>query len=179
MKSIIWKYGLIAGIIITGVLLIGFAVADPENMDMTIGMVVGYISMLAAFSLVFVGIVQARDRHLEGNISFGTSFKIGILIVLISSAMYSLGWTVYVKMSGNDFYQTYRDAQIEKIDSGEGTAEEKAKAIESIESGAWMFENPVLLFLFTLMEPLIPGLIITLIAALILKRSNFAKKEIA
>lgn len=179
MKNIIWKYGLIAGAIITGVLLVGIMSVDLENLNMTLGMVVGYVSMLAAFSLVFVGIMQIRDRHLEGSISFGMSLKVGVFIVLISSVMYSLGWTAYVKMSGNNFYQIYREVEIEKIDNQEGTVEEKKEAIECIDSGAWMYDNLIFLFLFTLLEPLIPGLIITIIAALILKRSNFNGQKTA
>lgn len=179
MRAIILKYGLIAGSIILGVLLIGFATQDPENMDMTLGMIIGYISMLAAFSFVFVAIIQARDRHLDGMISFGTSFKIGILIVLIASAIYSLGWTIYVETSSADFYEMYSKAQIEKIEQGEATPEEKQIAIEAVKSSSSMFESPVIIFLMTLTEPLIPGLIITLIAAAILKRSNGGAKQTA
>jgi hypothetical protein len=57
-------------------------------------MLIGYASMLIAFSLVFVGIRNYRDKFNEGVISFGKAFKIGIMIVLIASTMYVVAWLI-------------------------------------------------------------------------------------
>ncbi len=57
-------------------------------------MLIGYASMLIAFSLVYVGIRNYRNKYNGGVISFGKAFKIGILIVLIASTLYVIAWMI-------------------------------------------------------------------------------------
>src|SRR5215210_668865 len=90
MKKNILIYGLIAGVIVSVLMLLSMNYIShcEGNVDYTTSMVIGYASMLLAFSLVFVGIRNYRDKYNGGVISFGKAFKIGILIVLIASTMY-------------------------------------------------------------------------------------------
>ena len=78
-------YGLIAGIIVSFLMLFSVTYLShcKGNIDYDASMLIGYTSMLIAFSLVFVGIRNYRNKYNGGVISFDKAFKIGILIVLI------------------------------------------------------------------------------------------------
>ena len=71
MKKNIIIYGLIAGIVVSFLML--FSVSNI--IDFNIGLFIGYTSMLIAFSFVFVGIRNYRDKYNKGVISFGKHLK--------------------------------------------------------------------------------------------------------
>jgi Protein of unknown function (DUF4199) len=79
MKKIVIVCGLIAGGIVSAMMLITMAIYTSSG-DFDNGMIYGYASMLLAFSLIFVGIKNYRDKYNNGIISFGKAFKIGILL---------------------------------------------------------------------------------------------------
>lgn len=172
MQRIIWLYGIIAGVFLGGFLLIGFALSSG-NGNLGISEVVGYLSMLIAMSLVVVGIKRIRDRHLNGTISFGKAFMIGMYIVLIANVIYSGAWTVYTQVSDSNFYAEYYEMQKQKMEE-EGIDEE---AIDMMDAEAQkmlkLMENPFMIFGFTFITELLPvGFLVSLISALILKRKS-------
>ncbi len=57
--------------------------------DLNTGMVVGYTSMVVAFSMIFFAIRNYRDNLNNGSITFGKGFRIGILITVIASLVYA------------------------------------------------------------------------------------------
>ena len=81
MKKNIIIYGLIAGIVVSILMLssVNYLSHCEGNVDYDTSKLIGYASMLIAFSLVFVGIRNYRDKYNEGVISFGKAFKIGIM----------------------------------------------------------------------------------------------------
>ena len=83
MKKIVIVFGLIAGVIVSAWAVCGAALCYGGG-SYTTGMVLGYASMILAFSLVFVGVKNYRDKYNDGLISFGKAFKIGLYITLIS-----------------------------------------------------------------------------------------------
>ena len=94
MKRNILIYGSIAGVVVSVLMLITVNTLShcKGNVSYDTSMLIGYASMLIAFSLVFVGIRNYRDKYNGGVISFGNAFKIGILIVLIASTIYVFAW---------------------------------------------------------------------------------------
>src|ERR1044072_2199572 len=109
MKNTIIIYGLIAGVIVSTLMLYSVnSLSHGEgNFDYDRSLLIGYASMLIAFSLVFVGIRNYRDKHNQGVISFGKAFKIGIMIVLIASTIYVLAWLVDYFYFTPDFLKKY------------------------------------------------------------------------
>ncbi len=170
MKKIVLVCGLIAGFIST----IGFlyTMISGNLMDFDSGMVYGFASMILAFSLVFVGIKSYRDKQLGGTISFGKAFLTGLYITLIACTVYVLVWQVYYYNFAPDFMEKYTEYTLGQMrENGSSAAEIQAKGVEMGEFSE-MYRNPLFNAMMTYMEILPVGLLITLIAALILKRKT-------
>ncbi len=165
MKKIVLTYGLIGGFISC----IGYLLS-LNDMDMEMGMVVGFASMLVCFSLIFVAIKSYRDKMHGGTVSFGKAFTIGLYISLIASSIYVMVWLVMLYNFYPDFADKYTAATIEAM-KAKGTAPaEIAKKAAEMESFKEMYKNPAWVVLWTYTEILPIGLIVSLIAAAILKK---------
>lgn len=168
MKKIILVNGLIGGVIVSTVM----ASAVAAGYSSEGGMIIGYASMLIAFSLIFVGIKNYRDKYNDGFISFGKAFKIGILITLIASSLYVATWLIEYFFFIPDFGDKYAAQMVDKLKaSGVSQAELERKAKE-MEEFAAMYKNPFFNALITYTEILPVGLIVTIISALILRKKR-------
>ena len=172
MKRIIIVYGLISGAIVGGLMLSTVPFLHSGTINFDNGMWVGYTTMVIALSLVFFGIKSYRDNHLNGSITFGRGFKVGILITLIASVMYCLTWEVCYTFFLTDFSEQYSAHYMESVRNS-GASEAEIKAASESQAKAWeMYKNPVIRFGMTMMEILPVGLIITLISAALLRRKE-------
>jgi hypothetical protein len=171
MKKIIIVYGLIAGVIVATVMAISTTVYHSSG-DFTGGMVIGYASMLIAFSMIFVGVKSYRDKHNNGIISFGKAFKIGILITLIASTIYVITWLINYYCFMPDFIEKYVAKAIADLKNSGANAIEIAKQTKKMNNYGEMYKTPFFVVIITYMEILPVGLIVTLISALILKRKT-------
>lgn len=106
MKKNVLVFGLISGAIVTAMMFYAVSVCynDPNFEP---NMVLGYAAMLAAFSFVFVGIRNYRNKYNGGVITFGKAFKVGFLITLIASTMYVVGWLIDYYLFVPDFMDKY------------------------------------------------------------------------
>ena len=169
MKKTVIVFGLIAGLIVSSFMLFSMT-RLADNPDMDHSMWIGYTSMIIAFSFVFVGIRNYRDKYNEGTISFGKAFKTGFFISLIASTMYVVVWLIYYYNFAPDFMDKYSSHVIESMKKeGAPAAEIDAQVAEMAMFKEW-YKSPVMVVLLTYVEILPVGLIITLISALILKR---------
>ncbi len=166
MKKVVFIFGLIAGLIVT-TMMVGSTIACYNNQDFQGNMVLGFILMAIAFSMVFVGIKNYRDKYLGGEISFLKAMKVGLLITLVASSLYVLVWIVEYYVFIPDFLDKY-EISLHKMAGPEGKA-----GVESQMAmyRAW-YKTPFGLVLMTYVEVLPMGIIITLISALILKRKK-------
>ena len=92
MKKTVLTFGLISGAIMTVMMWITFAFMDRIGWNRA--MVIGYTTIVLSFMLVFFGIRSYRENVAGGEITFGRAFAVGILIALISSALYVLTWEI-------------------------------------------------------------------------------------
>lgn len=178
MKKIVIVHGIIGGLITAGMFLVTMGLYH-NNGNFEGGMWIGYASMLLAFSLIFVAIIRFRDKFNNGSISFGKAFRIGLYITLIASTIYVITWLVDYYVFIPDFADKYAAATIDKLKATGASAAEIASTVKQMDSFKEMYKNPVMVILFTYLEILPVGLLMSLIAALILKRKQKPVMEVA
>ena len=172
MKKIIITNGLIAGTIVSGMLLISQPLMRDGTLNIDNGMIVGYTTMVIALSMVFFGIKTYRDQYQNGIITFGQAFKIGILIAVIAALVYAVVWEIYFNTVATDFVEFYATCHIDKLQKDGASAAEITKAREDMAEFAELYKNPIIRFAMTLAEILPVGIIITLISAAVLRKKE-------
>ncbi len=174
MKKNIIIYGLIAGVVVSTLMLLSLNYLShcAGNVDNNTSMLIGYASMLIAFSLVFVGIRNYRDKYNGGVITFGKAFKIGSVIVLIASTIYVAAWLVDYFFFIPDFAEKYAAQMLTELKASGANQVEIDKQTKEMASFVTMFKNPFFNAMMTYVEILPVGLVVTLISSLILKRKT-------
>lgn len=172
MKKIVLVYGLIAGSIQAALIFITIPLWKNGTITFDNGELVGYTTMVIAFSMVFFGIRSYRDRYNDGVIRFGKAFTVGLLIALVASVMYVVAWEISYQTFSSDFIDQMMAHQVQKLKSGGASAEEVNAATRQMEQYKSWYANPVIRVGLTLIETLPVGLILTLISALLLKRKE-------
>jgi hypothetical protein len=172
MKKNIWVHGFIAGLIVSALMLssVNYLSHCEGNVDYNQSLLIGYASMLLAFSLVFVGIRNYRDKYNGGVISFGKAFKVGFLIVLLASTIYVIAWMIDFFIFIPDFMDKYSSQMIEELRANGASESEIEKQTREMADFAVMYKNPFFNAIMTYIEILPVGLVVTLISSLILKR---------
>lgn len=164
-------FGLIAGIIVTTLMLISMPLMGNGTISFENGELFGYTSMIIALSMIYFGVRSFRDNHNNGVLSFGKGFQVGILIAAIAAVIYASGWEVYVNTSSGDFMEQYTTQTLEQMEKEGASVTEIEEMRVEMDSMAEMYKNPVIRFGMTLMEIVPVGLIITLLSAFLLKRN--------
>jgi ethanolamine transporter EutH len=171
MKRNVIVFGLIAGAIVSAWMFGSIAWCYPSG-NFEGNMWLGYASMLLAFSLVFVGVKNYRDKYNNGVISFGKAFQLGLLITLVASTVYVVVWLVYFYVFIPDFMDKYSAYMIHKLQTSGGTAAEIKSQIDMMLNMKEKYRNPLFVIIFTYREILPVGLLVTIVSALILKRRS-------
>lgn len=171
MKKVVIVNGVIGGLIVS-VLMVCSTLYFINKGDFDNGMIYGYASMLLAFSFVFVGIKTYRDKYNDGLISLGKAFTTGLLITLIAATFYVLIWQIGYHLVFPDFTDRYTAAMLAKAEASGASAAEIAKQTTEMAELNEMYKNPLFNILFTYLEIVPVGLVVTLICALLLKRNK-------
>lgn len=171
MKRTAIVFGLISGIIITSMMLWGVYLCYHKE-DFRGNDVLGYAAMVAAFSFIFVGMRNYRNKYLNGFITFGKAFKTGLFIAFVASTIYVLVWLVYYYNFVPDFMDKYTEYVLRTAKSDGATEAELAKKAEEMAHFKELYKSPVMVILITYSEVFPLGLIISLISALLLKRKQ-------
>jgi len=171
MKKNILIFGLISGLIVSGLISIT-AICYNKN-DFEGNMVLGFTVMILAFVFVFVGIKNYRDKFNNGYITFGKALQIGLSISFIASTMYVITWLIVYYNFMPNFMEVMTAQSIEKIKlNKELTSAEMTEQIAGINNMKDLYKSPIMVVLLTYTEIFPVGIVITLISALILKRKQ-------
>jgi hypothetical protein len=168
MKKIILTYGIIAGIMVSALMLLGIFI--NKDHDLTVGMIYGYATMIMAFSMIYVAIRQFRNQFMNGKISFGKALLIGLGITLIASIFYVLTWEIEFKYVFPDFMQGYAKASLESMKTSGASAASIQQATSEMDEMVKSYNDPLYRIPLTFAEILPVGVLISLICAFILKR---------
>lgn len=171
MKKNVLVFGLIAGLFVSAMMLYSVSMCY-KNEDFDGSMVLGYAGMLLAFSMIFVGIKNFRDKYNNGVITFGKAFKIGLYICLVASTIYVLVWLVDYYLFVPDFMDKYSAHMLRKAEAAGASQQELQQKAAELAKNNEMYKNPIVMILFTYLEILPVGIVVALISAAILKRKS-------
>ncbi|HEU4829765.1 MAG TPA: DUF4199 domain-containing protein [Gemmatimonadales bacterium] len=168
MRRYVLTYGLIAGAILSVLMVISMSIHDRIGFDRA--MIVGYTTMVIAFLMIFFGVKAYRDNEHPDGLTFGRAFATGLLISFVATACYVATWQVVSRTMATDYLEKYAAYTLEKSrEAGASEAELAAEAKEMAEFQE-MYRNPLVNIAFTFVEPLPVGLLMSLVAAGVLRR---------
>jgi hypothetical protein len=168
MKKIVLTFGLIAGAILSVMMLITIPLQDRINIDH--GYLIGYTTMVLAFLLIYFGVRSYRDNVAGGTVGFGRALAIGALIMAVASLCYVATWEVLYFNFEHDFLTKMQAHELDKERAKGASAEALAKKKAENDKFAIMYDNPAINSAMTFMEPLPVGLVIALVTAGVLSR---------
>ncbi|HMM65681.1 MAG TPA: DUF4199 domain-containing protein [Dokdonella sp.] len=172
MFKTILKYGVIAGLIV-GIPLSVMCVAMKDEPPATWGMVVGYLTMLIAFTTIFIAIKRQRDIERGGVIRFWPALGIGLGISFVASIIYVLAWEAALAITQVDFGATYTNLLIEQEKAKGVSAEALEKFTAEMREFAIQYANPMFRMPMTFAEIFPVGVLVSLISAALLRNSGF------
>ena len=171
MLRIVLIYGVIGGIIVAVPMVYATLTLTedtvPEN-----AAVYGYLSMLLAFTMVFVGIKHYRDKVLGGVIRFLPALGVGLGISAVASLFWVLGWE-FTLASGFDFGSAYMDSVVAAAQARGAPAAEIEQIRAETAEFLSRYANPLFRLPITFVEMFPIGALISLISAAMLRNSRF------
>jgi hypothetical protein len=166
-------YGTIAGLITALAWLVGELVQPSgEEKNMVIGMIIGYAAMLLGFTMIFIGIKSYRDKVLGGIITYGNALLLGLSITMVSSIIYVAGWMFYMPRYAPDYMDIYVATEIINVENSSISPDEKQQKITELETFLADYKKPHIIILYTLMEIVPVGALLSLIAAGVFRKKS-------
>ena len=172
MKKPVLTFGFLSGGLSAAMMFATLPFIDQIGFDR--GVVVGYTAIVISFLFVYFGIRSYRDNALGGRISFGRAFGVGLLITLISCVCYVVAWEILYFNFLPDFGEKYAAYLAEHARSSGAGQTAIDQALRQGETFKQMLDNPLLGGALTFLEPFPVGLLITVISAAVLRRTNGA-----
>jgi hypothetical protein len=169
MNKHIIIFGSIAGVVVSVMLALSY---NGSNTNFEYSEIIGYATMVIAFSTIFIAVKNQRDKIGNGTITFGNALKVGLGVTLVASALYILSWMVISETIAKDFMSDYYQRSVEQLKASNLAEEELRARIADMEAFQEMYKNPVVKIGITFLEIFPVGLIVSLIAAFLLKRSK-------
>ena len=170
MKKIVLTFGLLAGAILSAMMLIALPFQDAIGFDR--GAILGYTTMVLASLLTFFGVRSYRDNIAGGTVRFGRALAVGMLIGLVSSLCYVATWEVVYFTLAPDYMTKYQAHALDKARAKGATAEQIARTKAEMDQFAKLYSNPAINAAITFLEPLPVALIVALVSAGVLSRGR-------
>lgn len=170
MRRYVLTYGLIAGAILSALMVLSLSFHDQIGFDRAI--FVGYTTMVAAFLMVYFGVRAYRDHLAPERLTFGRAFLVGLGITLIGTACYVATWQLVQDRMAPDYMEKYAAYTLEKAQASGASAAEIAEKSKEMEEFRVLYEKPLANIAFTFLEPLPVGLLFTLVSAWVLSRKR-------
>jgi hypothetical protein len=162
-------FGLVAGLVVS-VPMFGITVAMQGRPP---SVVVGYLVMLVALSVVFIAVKQHRDVALGGVIRFWPAFGLGLGISAVAGVLYVLAWEATLAVTGMDFAGDYARMLIEQQQAKGVTGEALATFVAEMERFKVQYADPFFRLPMTFAEIFPVGVVVSLVSAGLLRNSRF------
>lgn len=171
MYRIILIFGAVAGLIVAVPMCLLVANAEPGSAATS--HFTGYLIMLLALSLVFVGVKRLRDRELGGVIRFVPALLAGLGISAVAGVVYVIGWEITLAVTDFAFIDSYSSAAIEAERAKGASAAEVEAVVAKMAEFRQQYANPFFRLPVTFVEIFPVGLLVSLISAALLRNSRF------
>ena len=171
MNKTVWTFGLIAGGILSVMMLITLPFIEEIG---DAGAWIGYTTMVAAFLLTYFGVRSYRDRVGGGAVGFGRALAVGVLITVVASCCYVATWEVIYFSGKTNFMEKYSTRIIEKERAKGATQAQIDAKTDEMKKFAELYKNPFINSAMTFMEPLPVGILMALVSAGVLRRKQAA-----
>lgn len=172
MLRTILPYGLAAGLIVA-VPMFSALVYEPSPEATTSSHLFGYTMMVVALSLIFIAVKRYRDRELGGIIKFVPAFLMGLGVSVVAGLVYTVGWEITLHLTNFGFVETYATGMVDAVRNKGGTQAEIDKAVADMANFRKMYANPFMRLPITFIEIFPVGVVISLIAAALLRNHRF------
>ena len=164
-KQVMLNYGLVLGFISILFAVANYAFGDVYRPHW----IISVIGPLASIILIVLGIKKVKDAQ-GGLLTFGQALKTGLGIALISGLVYIVYSFLFTSFIEPEFYTNMAQVQEQTIIEKYPTWSDEQ--IEASVEMAGKFNSPVMSSAFLLAGSLFFGFIISLIAGLIMKKSE-------
>lgn len=166
MGRIAFTYGAISGSIVIGVIVLGALMGSDGSHG---GPVFGYLIMIVALTMIFLGVKRHRDRNLGGVIKFGPAVMLGLAIAAVAGALYVIGWEGYLAATGHKFIGEYAAGVLEAKKAAGIAGEALQAEIARLDEMKTNYANPLFRLPMTFIEIFPVGVVIALISAALLR----------
>ncbi len=171
MSRIILTFGIAAGVVVAVPMCL--MVANSEHGSAAQSYFAGYLVMVLALSLIFVGVKRLRDHELGGVIRFVPALLAGLGISAVAGVIYAIGWEITLAVTDFAFIDSYSTAAIEAARARGASAAEIAATVAQMEEFRRQYANPFFRLPMTFIEIFPVGVLISLISAGLLRNSSF------
>lgn len=162
--AIVLRSGAIAGLIMGSMFLLTYPFRDQIGFG-TLGMALGYASMVLGFIMIHVGTRTYRDSVAGGRVTYAQALKVGLLIALVATVVYVVIWELVYFLLLPDFMVEYGKYAVEQARAaGKSAAELDAMRNQMAEFAA-AYRNPLVVAAYTFLEPLPVAIPFALISA--------------
>lgn len=168
MRKVVITFGLLSGVVSAALMFGTMSFVEQIGFDRSV--VVGYTVIVISFLFVYFGIRSYRDNVLNGQITFGKGFQVGLLITLISCAFYVGAWLIEYYTVFPDFGDKYAAYLVENARANGAGQAEIEEMIRQGEDAKRMMENPLTNAAVAFTEPFPVGLLVTLVSSAVLRK---------
>lgn len=167
MIKYILKFGLFASLTLLAFAFISFLCV--ENLGMTVSMIFGFAGMILAFAFIFIAVRSYRNNELNGQISFGQAFLMGLGITFIVSTVWVLSWMLTYNPDTSTFMEDYIANTISVMEQSGQSQEVIDATVAKMELEAEKYNSSATTRVWnTYLEILPIGILFSLLAALFL-----------
>ena len=179
MLNKILNYGLVAGAIVAVPTCL-MTVTTGGHPPLVASMIVGYLTMLIAFSTIFVAVKRRRDSELGGIVRFWPAFALGLGISVVASVIYVAVWEAVQALAHLDFANSYARTVIAEQQAKGVSGAALAKVTAEMAAFRVQYADPLYRLPMTFIEIFPVGVLVSLVSAGLLSNRRFlAARRIA
>lgn len=169
MKTLVLRYGLIAGVVIN-ILMFGPLVVFGQRADwLRYGEIVGYSAMVLTMTATYFAMRREREQR-GGALSFSRGLGVGVGVAAVASLLFGLATYVFYWIVGDAFLQKMWEHYQQQIRGGGADAAGIAAQLAEMEQMRPMFFSYAFQAAVMFATLFLIGLAISLVSAAILRR---------